>query len=134
MIDVSLRVHDGEDDINVTTMAELDRVIDEACEEARAQDTLSIIFLDAANGNILSLVVGGDETVLTFTYGHLDPPYYASRGAATDPLPVMTCYVGLAHHTEFPRTYVVPYVDGLAAAREFAESGSLPQCLHWVET
>ena len=134
MIDVSLRVWDGEDDIHVSTMAEFDRVIHDACEEARAQKTLSIIFLDAANGNILSLVVGGDETVLTFTYGHLDPPYYASCGAAADPLPVMACYVGLSHHTEFPRTYVVPYASGLVAAHEFAESGALPRSMQWVET
>jgi hypothetical protein len=134
MIDVSLRIRDGEDDIHVTTMAELDRVLHQAGEEARAQAILSTIFLDAANGNVLSLVVGGDETVLTFTYGHLDPPYYASRGAAADPLPVMTCYVGLSHHTEFPRIYVVPYASGLVAAHEFVESGALPPSMQWVET
>jgi hypothetical protein len=80
------------------------------------------------------MAVGGAETVLTFMYAHRDPPYYASRGAAANPLPVMTCYVGLVHHTEFPRTYVLPFAKGLIAAHDFAVSGSLPSSVEWIET
>ena len=80
------------------------------------------------------MVVGGDETVLSYTHGHRNPPYYASRGADARSKPVMTCYVGLVHHTEFPRKYVIPFEKGLIAAHEFAESGLLPQSIEWVET
>ena len=131
MIDVSIRVRDRDEAVHISTSAALDRVIQSAGEEARACDMLNIIFLDAPNGNELGMVVGGAETVLSFVYGHRDPPYYASRGAANNPHPVMTCFVGLAHHTEFPRTYVVPYARGLIAAHEFAETGSLPSSMEW---
>ena len=59
---------------------DVDKVIASASEGARASGLLNIIFLEADNGNYMSLVVGGDETVLCFNYGHQDPPYYASQG------------------------------------------------------
>jgi hypothetical protein len=74
MIDVSIRVRDRDEAVHVSTSAELHRVIQSAGEEARACDMLNIIFLDAPNGNELGIVVGGAETVLSFAYGHRDPP------------------------------------------------------------
>src|SRR5262249_55090135 len=108
------------------------RVIRSAGEEARARGKLNVIFLETPIGNQLGMVVGGAETVLTFTYGHRGPPYYVSLGTAKGPGPVMTCFVGLAHHTEFRRRYVVPYARGLRAAHEFAETGSLPSSMEWT--
>lgn len=35
-----------------------------------------------------------------YNYGHGDPPYYVSAGQAQTDDPVMTAYVGLAHHTD----------------------------------
>jgi len=133
MIDISVRVHDPGESVRVSTAAELDRVIQSDGEEARACGRLNLIFLDAPNGNELGLVVGGAETVLAFRYGHGNPPYYASHGGASDECPVMTCYLGLQHHTEFPPTYVVPYATGLGAAHEFAHSGALPSSVAWIE-
>jgi Immunity protein Imm1 len=95
---------------------------------------VNIISVEAASGNTLSLVVGSDDTVLSFTHGHQNPPYYASHGAEVGGHPVMTCYVGLVHHTEFPRKYVIPFEKGLIATHEFAESESLPQSIEWIET
>jgi immunity protein Imm1 of predicted polymorphic toxin system len=132
MIDLSISVHDGEEATHVSTSAELDRVIQSAGEGARARGKLNVILLETPRGNQLGMVVGGAETVLTFTYGHRGPPYYVSRGAAKNPRPVITAFLGLAHHTEFRRTYVVPYAMGLLAAREFAETGSLPSSVEWV--
>jgi len=134
MVDLSIIVHDAEERVRVSTASELDAVINMACEEARAQKMLNIVFLEAANGNVLSLVVGGDDTVLSFIHGHRNPPYFASRGAEASTHPVMTCYVGLVHHTEFPRKYIIPFEKGLIAAHEFAESEVLPQSIEWIET
>jgi hypothetical protein len=133
-VDLSISVHDAEPAIRISTATELERMIHIASEEARARKMLNIIFLEAANGNSLSFVVGGDDTVLSFTYSHGNPPYYASRGAQASTHPVMTCYVGLAHHTEFPREYVISFERGLTAAHEFAQSGTLPQSIGWIET
>jgi hypothetical protein len=134
MVDLSIAVHDGEEAIRVSTTAGLNRVIHMACEEARVGKMLNIVSLEAPSGNTLSLVVGGDDTVVSFIHGHRNPPYYASRGAEAGAHPVMTCYVGLVHHTEFPRKYVIPFEKGLIAAHEFAASESLPQSIEWIET
>jgi hypothetical protein len=133
-VDLSIVVHDAEDGVRVSTEIELDRVIHMAREEARARGMLNIIFLEAANGNVLSLVVGGDDTVLSFIHGHRNPPYYASSGAQVSVHPVMTCYVGLVHHTEFPQKHIIPFEKGLIAAHEFAASEVLPQSIEWIET
>ncbi|QHO76206.1 hypothetical protein ACH79_29995 [Bradyrhizobium sp. CCBAU 051011] len=134
MADLSISVHDAEPAARISTPTELERVIRLASEEARARKMLNIIILEAANGNHLSFVVGGDDTVLSFTYGHRNPPYYASRGAQASTHPIMTCYVGLVHHTEFAREYVISFERGLTAVQEFAESGALPQSMEWMET
>ncbi|WP_315770435.1 MULTISPECIES: Imm1 family immunity protein [unclassified Bradyrhizobium] len=133
-MDLSIIVHDAEEAVRVSTLAEFERVIRMARDEARTLDTLNIISLQAPNGNDLALVVGGDETVLAFQFGHHNPPYYVSRGDQSSTHPVMTCYVGLAHHTEFPRKYVIPFEKGLIAAQEFAESETLPKSIEWMET
>src|SRR5215470_7367058 len=46
MVDLSIVIHDGEEAIHVSTTAELDRVIQIACQEARARTMLNIIFLE----------------------------------------------------------------------------------------
>lgn len=81
----------------------------------------------------MTLVVGGEETVIGFNYGHGDPPYYASLGAAEADSPILTAYVGLEHHTEFPRRWVVPFDVGKQAASEFLATGKRPRALNWVE-
>ena len=112
--------------------AELDRTLSEAASQAQAAQLLNIVFLHASNGDQLSLVVGGEETVLGFNHGHGNPPYYASAGDAAADEPVLTAYAGLVHHTEFPRRYVVPMSVGRRAAAEFLETGARPTSVAWV--
>jgi len=113
--------------------AELDQTLSEAAAQAQAAHLLNIVFLSAPNGNQLSLVVGGDETVLGFNHGHGSPPYYASAGGITSDEPVLTAYAGLVHHTEFPRHWVVPMSTGRRAATEFFSTGARPTSVEWVE-
>jgi hypothetical protein len=133
-MDLSISIHDAEPAVRISTAIELERMIHFAAEEARARKMLNIISVEAANGNNLAFVVGGDDTVLSFIYGHRNPPYYASRGTLASTHPIMTCYVGLDHHTEFPRKYVIPFDAGLSAVKEFAGSGMLPQSIEWMDT
>jgi len=95
---------------------------------------LNIIYIEAENGDALTLVVGGDETVLGFTYGHGDSPSYASPGPVADDWPFPTAYVSFRHHTEFPRRWVISMQMGMSAAKEFVETGRLPTCVSWAET
>ena len=130
---IKIIVHDNEPPIEVRDITRLNEVIRAASDEARAGERLSIIFIEAENGNSLSLVVGGDETSLAFNYGHLDPPYYSSKGVEENEEPVLTAFVSLRHHTELPRNSVIPMKEGMLAVHEFFETGELPSSVEWME-
>ncbi len=132
-MNLSIAVHDGEAPVHVSTMANFEDVVAAAHQEARTLGTPNILSIDAANGNNLGIVVGRDQTVLTFIHSHHGPPFFVSRAVKMGYDSTLTCYVGLAHHTEFPREYVIPLEKGLVAAREFALSGLLPQSIKWIE-
>jgi len=55
-------------------------VLEAASDEARAKNLLSAVILDVENGNFVTMVVGGSETVLSFDYGHLEPSVLRKRG------------------------------------------------------
>jgi hypothetical protein len=126
-------IEEGADDRTVSSASELEQVIVDAAVHARNRGVLNIVSLYAPTGDNLSIVVGGDESVVGFNYGHGDPPYYASRGRTAEAEPVLTAYVGLAHHTEFPRFWVIPMDLGSDAAVEFLQTGQRPECIAWVE-
>ncbi len=93
---------------------------------------LGIITFESKPGGFLSLVVGGQETVLAFQED-LDPPYYASKGAAEAEQPILECFMHFEHHTEFSRNTVIASADGERAAFEFFETRRKPQCIRWQE-
>lgn len=124
------------DKVAATTVANPDQlkaILKTASEEARSKNILGAIVIEAANRNSITMVVGGDETVLSFTYGHLNPPYYASKGTADKDQPVLTCYLTFQHHSEFSRKNVIPYDDGARAVEQFLNSGELPTKIKWEE-
>ncbi len=126
-------IHEKESALEVRTVADIDSVIASATAEACAKGLLNIIEVEADNGNTMNIVVGGNDTVLGFRYGQGDLPNYASKGIATEDEPVMTAFLSLLHHTEFPRKWVIPLNKGLSALQEFCQSGNLPTCIAWVE-
>ncbi|HVY81146.1 MAG TPA: Imm1 family immunity protein [Steroidobacteraceae bacterium] len=126
-------IEDGRPDIELSSAAELDQALSDADSRSRDLGLLNIIILKAPNDDWLSLVVGGDETVLSFNYGHGEPPYFVSKGEAHRDEPVLTAFVGLAHHTEFSRRWVIPMSAARSAALEFATTGQRPSGIDWVE-
>jgi len=133
MIELRATIKDRAPAVIVRTPESLESTLDQASEEARAVGRLNIVLLSAPNQDWLSLVVGSDETVVSFNYGHGDPPYYASVGESQQDEPVLTAFVGLEHHTEFPRRWVVPSSAGRRAAQEFLATGKQPTSLKWEE-
>jgi hypothetical protein len=133
MVTICASIYDRAPELILSDINALDAALDKASLEARAKGRLNIIILGAPNRDWLSLVVGGEETVVGFNYGHGNPPYYASVGAEQADAPVLTAFMGLEHHTEFPRRWVVPDSAGRQAAREFLLTGERPSSLHWVE-
>jgi len=124
-------IHDSDDRVLLTSKDGLFEILDAAAAEASAQSLLNVIILTAENGNELTLVVGSAETVVGFT--DFGPPmlHYASVGAAQTLAPVLTAYLGLRHHTEFPRRCVIPSSHGIAAAGEFLDTGVRPSSVTW---
>lgn len=133
MVQLRIAVEAGEPDVRVSSGDELHQTLAYAASQAKSAGRLNIIILAAPNNDWLALVVGGEETVLGFNYGHGNPPYYSSEGEALSDEPVFTAFVGLEHHTEFSRKAVVPMSVGTKAAFEFLETGHRPSGVRWVE-
>jgi hypothetical protein len=130
---MKITVHEKEPVIIVSELAHLDEIISNSVERAKGEGFLSLILLNDDGDNQLGLVVGGDETVLSFTYSHSNPPYYASKGKLNTDEPVLTCFLLFEHHTEFSRKQVIPFNYGVSACHEFFKSGNLPSCIEWIE-
>jgi hypothetical protein len=133
MMKMKITVRENEFPVELQDVVSVNEVISSASEEACAKGLLNIISVEADNGNYLTLVVGGDETVLGFNYGHQDPPYYVSKGKDEGDEPMMTAYIAFRHHTEFPGKRVLPIQEGMLAVHEFCETGELPRCIEWTE-
>jgi Immunity protein Imm1 len=119
--------------VRLDSEASLDAALDAAAHEARHAGRLNVISLIAPNGDKLTVVLGGVDTVVGFTTGSGTPPYFASAGNGTVDTPVLTAFVQLEHHTEFSRRWVVPVELGRRAAREFMATGRRPASLAWLE-
>ena len=128
-----MSVRDQVADLLVDSSIALEVTLDQADLEARSLGLLNVVMLTAPNHDQLSIVIGGQETVVGYNYGHGNPPYYVSSGVASVDVPVLTAYIGLEHHTEYPRRWVVPIASGRNAAREFLATGQRPQCIDWAE-
>ena len=111
---------------------ELTDLLASASRLAQDAGMLAIVTLESEFGATLSIVVGGEETVLGFD-ASLDPPYFVSKGASNDEQPVLECYLHFEHHTEFLRNEVIPFNLGEQAAHEFLETGVRPECVQWEE-
>lgn len=131
---MALRIKIREDaaPLTVEDTTQLDKALAQAADEARKHGLLGAVRIEAGNGNVITMVVGGQETVLGFDSGDLSS-YYASKGASDAVEPVMACYFMMSHHTEFPRKYVIPVADGVKAVHQFLDSGDLPTCIKWEQ-
>jgi hypothetical protein len=130
---LQVRIREGAAPLKVEDDNQLDEVLRTATEEARKRGTLGAILIEAPNGNVITTVVGGDETALSFDYGHGDPPYYSSRGPSNEDEPILICQLTFQHHTEFPRKCAIPIANGVKAVRQFLHSDDLPDFINWEE-
>lgn len=88
--------------------------------------------IDAVDTPYLSLVVGGDESVLVYEAGVDGPESGFSAGSHTgDVAPVFARYG--TGTTEFQRWMVVPKHAAMAAARELFRTGTRPTNVAWAD-
>jgi hypothetical protein len=126
-----IKIRENAAPLTVEDATQLDAALQQAAEQARKRGMLGAVLIEAGNANIITMVVGGDETVLGFDYGEPNPRHYASRGISGADEPTMTCYLTMHHHTEFSRKYVIPVADGVKAVHQFLDSGDLPTSINW---
>jgi hypothetical protein len=86
-----IEIRQGEAPLTVRDATQLDEALEQAAAEARKRGILGAVLIEADNRNVLTMVVGGDETVLGFD-DHDDQNLrcYASRGASDAHEPIMT--------------------------------------------
>ena len=130
---VNVAVHAMQPLVVAEDQEALRQLLQSAQSEAAKLHKLNVVILESPDGNSLSIVLGGTDSVLTFTRADNMPPYLISRGSTEDVEPLLTCYVGLEHHTEFPRWSVVPLRNAMQGAMEFLSTGLPPRCIEWKD-
>ena len=98
--------------------------------EADAAGSMALVDFQAANGNMLSIIVGGSETALSFRQPGDGPPRFVSIGDP-DAEGTVPCSRDFANQIDCPRWSLISRAEGLAALDEFAVSNELPQCVRW---
>ena len=61
-----IEIRKGDGPLTVKNGEQLDEALGQAAEEARKRGILGAVLIEPENGNVLTMVVGGDETVLGF--------------------------------------------------------------------
>jgi hypothetical protein len=99
--------------------------------EADASGSMALVDFQAANGNMISMIVGGaDDTALSFRYdGDVDPRFLSVGDAnATGTVPCSRDFINTINS---PRSALISRIAGLAALDEFAVTNDLPTCIAW---
>ncbi|HTU66486.1 MAG TPA: Imm1 family immunity protein [Steroidobacteraceae bacterium] len=114
------------------TEAEVQAALSTAEQEADRAGTMSLVDLEAANGNRLSILVGGAETLLGWRYaGDVDARFLTQGDpAARGTVP---CSRDVGTVLQCPRWALIAREDGMAALNEFTASNEIPACVTWAD-
>jgi hypothetical protein len=112
--------------------SELHAALTVAEEEADGAGAMGLVDFEAANGNRLSMLVGGEDTALSWRYPGDTEPRFLSQGdaSATGSVP---CSRDFNNRIHCPRWALIPRAEGLAALDEFAASNEIPENLQWAD-
>jgi hypothetical protein len=127
---IAVRLRASRKRIVAETEADLHAAIAAADKEADDTGIMALVDFEAANGNTLSVVVGGAETALSFRYADDVTPRFLSRGHDSHG-PPLPCSRDFTHQIECPRSAVISRGEGMAALEEFAASNELPLSVAW---
>ena len=103
----------------------------QAENEADTSRCMALVDFQAANGNMISLIVGGHEdTALSFRYaGDVDPRFLSVGDVAAKG--TVPCSRDFNNQIDCPRSALISRIAGLAALDEFAVTNDLPACIVW---
>lgn len=115
----------------VETEADVHAALTTAEKEADQAGTMALVDFQAANGNTISIMVGGADTALSFRYaGDVDPRYLSlgdENAQGTIP-----CSRDFNNRIDCPKWALISRVAGLAALDEFVISNDLPVSISWA--
>jgi hypothetical protein len=104
----------------------------QAENEAHASGSMALVDFQAANGDMISLIVGRhDDTALSYRRAGDVNPRFLSLGdaSATGTVP---CSREFSNQIDCPRSALISRIAGLAALDEFAATNYLPACIEWT--
>ena len=113
----------------VVSVVELDALLDDLTEAARAMPFMAELTSDA--GDSLAIGLGLDESVASWVSAGGAPPYFASGGDPEADGMIVFFYRG--HWSEFPRSSAVPTERAREVLRDFFRLGRRPANFRWVE-
>lgn len=111
--------------------SEVHAALTTAEREADAVASMALVDFQAANGNMLSIIVGGPDTALSFRYPGDVPPRFVSVGDR-DATGTVPCSRDFNDQIDCPRWSLISRAEGLAALDEFCVSNDLPHCIQWT--
>ena len=120
--------------VDVSTEEELDQLLDRIHRDSEG-NTPRFIELCNADGDTLQLGLGRPYSLLSFTPGDGEPPYYASKGdpsLAGNPPHILFYYLG-GHYSEFPASTAIDTTAAREAARIFLQTEARPTNVEWQE-
>jgi hypothetical protein len=117
---------------NVSSVTELDLVLDAVDQQARASHKPQDVQLNGGEAGTLGVVVGADRSFLNHVPANLDPPCMASVGDDLTDRP-FTFYVAGDHHSEAAWRQTVPIEVARATARHWVARRGLDPRVRWEE-
>ena len=117
----------------IGSLSALEETIDDLQRNAENASPI-IVEAERADGKALSIGLGREEAVLSFTPASKKPPYYVSsagRQGSEDEETVVYHFYGQC--TQVPRRFLVPMKDAREALRIFWRTGELTNDIVWEE-
>jgi hypothetical protein len=112
--------------------SEVQSALTAAEQEADRAGIMGLVDFEAANGNTLTLLVGGADSALSWRYAGDRDPRFLSQGDP-DAEGSVTCSRDPDTKIEVPRASLIGRGDALAALNEFAASNEIPESVMWVD-
>lgn len=128
---IAIRLRTQRQRLVAESEADVHAALTRAEQEADSAGSLALVDFQAANGNMISLVVGGADIALSFRYDGDVEPRFLSLGnpSARGSFP---CSRDFTRHIHCPRWALVSRLAGLTALEEFVNSNELPGCIEWA--
>jgi hypothetical protein len=113
---------------SVSSCEELRKLLTEI--EVQLQEHPELVDIVADSGAVLTVGLGAEAAVLSFSADPAHPPYFAGQGGGEGIGSIWFEYRGTP--SEFPMDQILTVADALEAAAEFCNTGVRPSSVKWT--